>query len=73
MVDTVEESAQNGVYKKRPFMCSLLDPSKCFFTSSIQYIEIYSLLTSLSLGLLTATLLKLILISYLIPLKVYFL
>lgn len=21
--------AQNGVYKNRPFICSLLDPSKC--------------------------------------------
>ncbi|XP_013100631.1 reticulon-1-A isoform X3 [Stomoxys calcitrans] len=30
MVDAVEEPAQNGVYKKRPFMCSLLDPNAWF-------------------------------------------
>ncbi|XP_075153797.1 reticulon isoform X3 [Haematobia irritans] len=30
MVDTFEEPAQNGVYKKRPFMCSLLDPNAWF-------------------------------------------
>lgn len=24
-----QQPAQNGVYKKRPFICSLLDPSKC--------------------------------------------
>ena len=29
-MDTVgDQPAQNGVYKKRPFICSLLDPSKC--------------------------------------------
>lgn len=26
-----QQPAQNGVYKKRPFICSLLDPSKFLF------------------------------------------